>query len=178
MFSRTSAILSWGGGLADTPFGRHPPMGRHPPWADTPHGQTPPMGRHPPSKKRSLQRTVRILLECIPVSYCITAAPSAGQGPCPAQCNWDISPSPLTVEHFKGEFNSFKWSKNGPKWQRKQQSIVSYTMNNTRRFFWPTFRYKTESTQLFKAFPSFIWRIWSNWNVPLDELFMMFSLRR
>ena len=62
----------------------HPP-GRHPSWADThplgrctPPGQTPPLhrhpqadrpGRHPPGKhpppRRPLQRTVRILLECI-----------------------------------------------------------------------------------------------------------------
>ena len=39
------------------------------PQADTPTGQTPPFGRHPPGQTRPtrylLQRTVRILLECI-----------------------------------------------------------------------------------------------------------------
>ena len=80
---------------ADTPLGRHPhadtpqadpprqtplladtPSGRHPFWqtpllADTPSGRHPPgrhpLGRHPPNPthRRLLQRTVRILLECI-----------------------------------------------------------------------------------------------------------------
>ena len=52
---------------ADTSPGRH--LGRHlqqtPPWADTPLGQTPPSL---PSR-RLLQRTVRILLECILVFF-------------------------------------------------------------------------------------------------------------
>ena len=68
MFSQASVILSTGvcvsqhalgqtPTLADTPLGRHPPadpLGRH-----TLPGQTPPSPRQP------LQRTVRILLECI-----------------------------------------------------------------------------------------------------------------
>ena len=60
--------------LADTPYapwqtppGRHP----HPPGGHTPSGQTP-LGRHPwqtpPPPIRPLQRTVRILLECIRAS--------------------------------------------------------------------------------------------------------------
>ena len=46
------------------------PLGRHPTWADTPRPDTP-QGRHPqadtpaPPPRRRLQRTVRILLECI-----------------------------------------------------------------------------------------------------------------
>ena len=47
--------MHWGGGVADTTLADTPP-GRDPPWVDTP-GQTPP--------QRPLQRTVRILLECI-----------------------------------------------------------------------------------------------------------------
>ena len=43
------------GCLADTPPGRHPPS-----WADTPSPRW-----HPPPPRRPLQRTVRILLECI-----------------------------------------------------------------------------------------------------------------
>ena len=89
IFSQAPAILSIG-----TPPGRHPPMGRHPPGrhppcTDTPLGRHtslirhPPLpGRHPPSQsppgqtlppradtpsRRLLQRTVRILLEWIPV---------------------------------------------------------------------------------------------------------------
>ena len=52
------------------PPGSRPPLGgadtprsRHPPGANTPHGS-----RHPP-KRRPLLRTVRILLECILVSW-------------------------------------------------------------------------------------------------------------
>ena len=45
-----------------TPLGRHTPPSRHPPWADIP------LGRHPPPMRRLVQRTVRILLECIFVS--------------------------------------------------------------------------------------------------------------
>ena len=45
---------------ADTPF----PLGRHPSLADTPFT----LGRHPPIIRWPLQRTVRILLECILVS--------------------------------------------------------------------------------------------------------------
>ena len=76
MFSQASAIL-FTGGVADTPPGRHPPGQTPPPWADTPSlgrhplpGQTPHLdryplpGRHPPLRWL-LQRTVRILLECI-----------------------------------------------------------------------------------------------------------------
>ena len=54
-----------------TPLGSHP-LERHSPWVDTPLGRHPP-GRHPPGqtpptpKWRPLQRTVRILLECIVV---------------------------------------------------------------------------------------------------------------
>ena len=76
MFLHVSVILSTGGqadtprvdsppgpappgpappGQADTPS-RHPLAGRQPPWqADSP----------PPPQERPLQRTVRILLECI-----------------------------------------------------------------------------------------------------------------
>ena len=64
------------------PVGRHTP-GRHLPWTDTPWADTP-LGRHPlPSAcwdtqcpvvaglLRPLQRTVRILLECNVVIYCL-----------------------------------------------------------------------------------------------------------
>ena len=95
MFSQASVILSTGGGVhppgQTPPLGRHPPPPadnrsciqpprQTPPWADTtplgrhPPRQTPP-GRHPPRQtpppppppfpRRPLQRTVRILLECI-----------------------------------------------------------------------------------------------------------------
>ena len=61
---------------ADTPFpGQTPlPLGRHPsPWTDTPSPrQTYPLGRPPPRPRRPLQRTVRILLECILVSHKFT----------------------------------------------------------------------------------------------------------
>ena len=69
-----SVILSTGRCLADTPPGRHP-LGRHPPpgqttpWADTPLGKPPqadtPWADTPLPQGRPLQRTVRILLECI-----------------------------------------------------------------------------------------------------------------
>ena len=59
---------------ADTPLGRHP-LWADTPWVDTPLGRHPPgrhpMDRHPPGQiptnpsRRLLQRTVRILLECI-----------------------------------------------------------------------------------------------------------------
>ena len=59
----------------DTPLGRHlpwqTPLGQTPPWSDPPQADTPcvrqtPLGRHPrPPSRRLLQRTVRILLECI-----------------------------------------------------------------------------------------------------------------
>ena len=51
----------------DTPMaGRHPPIaGRHPPGRQTPPGQADtPVGRHP-IPRWLLQRTIRILLECI-----------------------------------------------------------------------------------------------------------------
>ena len=89
MFSQASVILStggWGCGRhpwADTPLSRYP-LGRHHPGrytnllgryphADTLHADTPcPVhaGIHPPLPGRPLQRTVRILLECIIVSLC------------------------------------------------------------------------------------------------------------
>ena len=75
------------------------------------------------------------LLESI-VSYCVTPAPSTGQGPSPVQCNSAISPSLLTVEHLKENLIHLNGVKTDQKWQRKQQSIVSYTMNTLtyRRF--------------------------------------------
>ena len=75
-----------GEGVADTPLWPTPPWadtspGRHPSRADTPPGQTHPLARHPPGRhpllgptpspwadppaRRPLQRTVRILMECI-----------------------------------------------------------------------------------------------------------------
>ena len=48
---------------ADTSPARH--LQQTPPWADTPLGQTPP----PLPSRRLLQRTVRILLECILVFF-------------------------------------------------------------------------------------------------------------
>ena len=54
--------------LGQTPLGRHPPsrypLGRHLllTWADTPWADTP---RQTPCQRRPLQRTIRILLECI-----------------------------------------------------------------------------------------------------------------
>ena len=91
MFSQASVILS-GGVYGRQPPGKHPPgripPGRHPSWADTSPRQTPPhpvhAGIHTPylvhagihipcpvhagihaPLQRPLQRTVRILLECI-----------------------------------------------------------------------------------------------------------------
>ena len=71
MFLHLSVILFTGGGV-HPPLGRHPqavtpppgqtPSPRHtPPWVDTP--------RQPPPPRRPLQRTVRILLECILVTF-------------------------------------------------------------------------------------------------------------
>ena len=68
---------------ADTVLGQTPPpLGRHPlPWADTtlgihpPRTDTPPWQRTPwadklpPPSRQLLQRTVRILLECILFTY-------------------------------------------------------------------------------------------------------------
>ena len=77
MFLHLSVILFTGGSVwSDTPRARHPPgrhpLGRYPPWADPPRQthpppwQTHPLGSHTPARwKRPLQRTVRILLECI-----------------------------------------------------------------------------------------------------------------
>ena len=70
MFSQASVILfTWGCipacTRADTPgqmlSDNPPPPGRH--WQTPPPGQTPP--RQTPLPRRPLQRTVRILLECI-----------------------------------------------------------------------------------------------------------------
>ena len=65
---------------ADIPPGRHSltgrhPLGRHPCgqtplWADTPPADTSPWADHSPPPKWPLQRTVRILLECILVTGC------------------------------------------------------------------------------------------------------------
>ena len=73
MFLHLSVILSTWGCLPQCmlgyiPSGRHPP-GRHPPGQTPPTWQTPPLGRHP---LRSLQRTVRIPLECILVQECFS----------------------------------------------------------------------------------------------------------
>ena len=51
--------------LGYTPPQTDTPPGQTPPWADTPLGQTPP----PLPSRRLLQRTVRILLECILVFF-------------------------------------------------------------------------------------------------------------
>ena len=77
-----------------------------------------------------------------------------------------ISPSLLTVEHLKENLIHLNGVKTDQKRQRKQQSIVSYTMNNTDKsqVFWRTFRYNMESNQ-FDGFPYPILRMWSNWNV-------------
>ena len=80
IFSQASVILFTGrGGAAAIPPRTHTPRiytpsGRHTPWADTPLGHDPP-GRHTPGHtplwtdtqplEWLLQRTVRILLECI-----------------------------------------------------------------------------------------------------------------
>ena len=92
MFLHLSVILFTDGVVS----GRHPP-GQTPPWADTSLGRHPlgrylpghtppwetplgryPLGRHPPRqtpgqtplRRRPLQRTVRIILECIYVIIC------------------------------------------------------------------------------------------------------------
>ena len=76
MFSQASVILFTTRYLADTPLGRSPwtdtPSGQTPIWADPlladASGQIPPLGRPPlppPLTRRQLQRTVRMLLECI-----------------------------------------------------------------------------------------------------------------
>ena len=60
--------LSTGRGLH--PPGQTPPVGRYPPGQAhmPPPGQTPPRPHTPTPGRRPLQRTVRILLECILVS--------------------------------------------------------------------------------------------------------------
>ena len=60
MFSQASVILSTGGG----DVWQTPPPGRHPPPRQTP----PPGQTTPPPARRPLQRTVRILMECILVA--------------------------------------------------------------------------------------------------------------
>ena len=81
MFSQVSVILFTGTVVADTPLCRHPswadstpPPRQTPAWADTPLGRHPP-GQAPPEQtpppradnppRWLLQRTVRILRECI-----------------------------------------------------------------------------------------------------------------
>ena len=71
-FTPVCHSVHWGGGclpqcmLGYTPPGRHPLADIHPrantPWVDTPPADNPP--------RRSLQPTVRILLECILVCVC------------------------------------------------------------------------------------------------------------
>ena len=78
MFLHLSLILFTGGGWGGVhPPGQtpprqthpHPTLGRHP-QTNPPNGRHPhPLGRPPPSPRRPLQRTVRILLECILVLY-------------------------------------------------------------------------------------------------------------
>ena len=73
MFLHLSVILFTGEGFWQISLGRHPPEADNP-WADTPVGRQPhladtppfrhPLGRHP-RPRRPLQRTVRMLLECI-----------------------------------------------------------------------------------------------------------------
>ena len=64
MFLHLSVILSMEG------VWQTPPLSKHP------RGQTPLLGKHlpgqtpPPPGRRLLQRTVRILLECILVTFC------------------------------------------------------------------------------------------------------------
>ena len=77
MFSQACVKNSVHRGGGCTPPRQTPPLDRHPgqttPWADTPLVDTPwantPPGRHPPSIRRPLRRSVRILPECILVSY-------------------------------------------------------------------------------------------------------------
>ena len=92
MFLQACVKNSVLGGQVYTPLGKHPLLGRHPPGRHPPGrhppGQTPfsghppmqappgrqaPLGRHPPppTSRRLLQRTVRILLECILVQIYI-----------------------------------------------------------------------------------------------------------
>ena len=67
MFLHVSVILSTGGlWQVDTSW----QAGRHPWQADPWQADPPPPGKHPPPLKgQPLQRTVRILLECILVLY-------------------------------------------------------------------------------------------------------------
>ena len=55
---------------ADTPpWADTLPPGKHTPLGSTPPGSTPPREAHLPSPRRSLQRTVRVLLECFLVFF-------------------------------------------------------------------------------------------------------------
>ena len=86
-------------GPETTPLGADPPQeqtpsgSRHPPRADTPpRGRHPPDGRHPlpgadirPESRLQHMQPVRILLECILVSYCATPVPCTG--PYHVQCD-------------------------------------------------------------------------------------------
>ena len=59
----TQVFVSPPGGGSVHPLGKHAPPDRHLPWANTSPRQT------PPSRRRLLQRMVRILLECILVYF-------------------------------------------------------------------------------------------------------------
>ena len=67
MFLHLSVSQSvYRGVSASVHAGIHPlPLGRHPPLADTSHGQTVILRQQTPPCRRLLQRTLRILLECI-----------------------------------------------------------------------------------------------------------------
>ena len=80
-----------------TPLGRHPstdtpkadPLGRHP------------LGRHPtPLPRRPLQRTVRILLECILVTLCFVLADPQG-------CHGLVSPCLSNFFHSHTVFETY-----------------------------------------------------------------------
>ena len=70
-----------------TPSGSRPPQSRHPPEADTPlMADTPIPGADiPPESRLQHMQPVRILLECILVSYCATPVPCTG--PYHVQCD-------------------------------------------------------------------------------------------
>ena len=73
-FSVSHSLHTGGGGVADT-APRQTPPGRHTP-----------LGRHPPPHRWPLQRTVRILLECILVRICETSKIVFCRAMCKTKC--------------------------------------------------------------------------------------------
>ena len=145
IFLHLSAILSTGGGgfpsmhlgrhpQADTP--RHTPPRQTPPWADTP--------RQIPLRRRLLQQTVRILLECILVLLSnLTTMKHVSSFKADYTCtldsfysetnHWNRQSNPCLKVWFALPLNCFQWkvtkneiySKNKVKfWQKLLSNLI------------------------------------------------------